>query len=143
MTNLPTSRRGFNRSCLFSLLAAAAAVSGGPPAVAQPAGTAKGATRRDVLWQRLPGEPERDLTVIEVTYSPGAGSPPHVHANGVAAFVISGAIASKVGNEPERTYHAGEAWYEPPGAVHRVSRNASSSEPATLLAIYIARRAPA
>ena len=54
------------------------------------------------------------------------------------AFVVSGSLASKVGDEPERTYRAGEAWWEPPGAVHRVSRNASSSEPATLLAIYIA-----
>jgi quercetin dioxygenase-like cupin family protein len=54
------------------------------------------------------------------------------------AFVVSGSVASKVGDEPERIFHAGEAWWEPPGAVHRVSRNASSSEPAELLAIYIA-----
>jgi quercetin dioxygenase-like cupin family protein len=54
------------------------------------------------------------------------------------AFVVSGSFASKVGEEPERTFNAGEAWWEPPGAVHRVSRNASSSGPAKLLAIYIA-----
>src|SRR5262249_2125331 len=30
------------------------------------------------------------------------------------------------------------AWWEPEGAIHRVSRNASSTESATLLAIYIA-----
>jgi hypothetical protein len=29
---------------------------------------------------------------------------------------------------------------EPPGAIHRVSRNASWTEPATLLAIYVAPR---
>jgi Cupin domain len=38
----------------------------------------------------------------------------------------------------EQTFHAGDAWWEPPGAIHRVSRNASSTEPATLLAIYVA-----
>jgi quercetin dioxygenase-like cupin family protein len=54
------------------------------------------------------------------------------------AFVVSGAIASKVGDGPERTFHAGDAWWEPPGAIHRVSRNASSTETATLLAIYVA-----
>jgi quercetin dioxygenase-like cupin family protein len=54
------------------------------------------------------------------------------------AFVVAGAIASKVGDGPERTFRAGEAWWEPPGAIHRVSRNASRTEPATLLAIYIA-----
>ena len=54
------------------------------------------------------------------------------------AFVVSGSIASKVGDGPEQTYRAGEAWWEPVGAIHRVSRNASTTEPATLLAIYIA-----
>ena len=67
-----------------------------------------------------------------------ATSPPHLHANGVMAFVVSGTIVSKVGNEAEQTFHAGDAWWEPPDAIHRVSRNASSTEPATLLAIYVA-----
>ena len=53
-------------------------------------------------------------------------------------FVVAGSIVSKVGDEPEHTFHAGQAWWEPPGAIHRVSRKASSSEPARLLAIYIA-----
>jgi quercetin dioxygenase-like cupin family protein len=66
------------------------------------------------------------------------GSPPHLHANGVMAFVVSGTIVSKVGEEAEQTFHAGDAWWEPPGAIHRISRNASSTEPATLLAIYVA-----
>jgi quercetin dioxygenase-like cupin family protein len=43
-----------------------------------------------------------------------------------------------VGDGPEQTYRAGDAWWEPVGAIHRVSRNASATEPATLLAIYIA-----
>jgi hypothetical protein len=36
-------------------------------------------------------------------------------------------------------FRAGEAWWEPAGTIHRVSRNASAAAPATLLAIYIAR----
>ena len=86
----------------------------------------------------LPGDPPREITLVEVTYPPGTGSPPHSHPNGVMAFVVAGAIASKVGDQPEQVFHEGEAWWEPLGAVHRVSRNASSVEPATLLAIYIA-----
>ena len=93
-----------------------------------------------MIKQELPGEPARDLVLVEVTYAPGAGSPPHLHANGVMAFVVSGTIASKVGDAPEQTFSAGSAWWEPPGAIHRVSRNASSTEPAKLLAIYIAPR---
>ena len=128
------SRRHFNRGSLISLLAAAAMPDGSVAAQQQ----ATAATRRDVIRQELPGEPLRDISLIEVTYPPATGSPPHLHANGVMAFVVSGTIVSKVGNEAEQTFHAGDAWWEPPDAVHRVSRNASSTEPATLLAIYIA-----
>ena len=95
-------------------------------------------TRRVVIRQDLPGEPQREILLIEVSYPVGTGSPTHSHANGVMAFVVSGTIVSKVNDEPEQTFHAGDAWWEPPGATHRVSRNGSPTEPAKLLAIYIA-----
>ena len=34
-------------------------------------------------------------------------------------------------------YRAGEAWFENPGAHHRVSANASKTKPARLLAVFI------
>jgi len=107
-------------------------------AAAQQQATSHAATRREVIRQELPGQPPRDISLIEVIYPPATGSSPHLHANGVMAFVVSGAIVSKVGDGAEQTFHAGDAWWEPPAAVHRVSRNASSTEPATLLAIYVA-----
>ena len=134
------SRRQFNRGFLIALLTTAAATSVGGLTSAQQPAASGASTRRDVIRQELPGEPLRVLSLVEVTYRPGAGSPPHLHANGVMAYVVSGAIASKVGDEPEQMFHAGDAWWEPPGAIHRVSRNASRTEPATLLAIYIAPR---
>ena len=142
MTNGCVNRRGFNRASLMSLLAAAAA-TGVDEAAAQPRAPAAGAGRREVIKQELPGEPPRELLLIEVSYAPGAGSPAHLHANGVMAFVVSGAIASKVNDGPEQVFRAGEAWWEPPGAVHRVSRNASATEPATLLAIFVAPKGAA
>jgi quercetin dioxygenase-like cupin family protein len=132
------TRRRFTRGCLLALVAGLGAPAARHGACGQPPPSASGATRRDVIKQRLPGEPPRDLLLIEVTYPPGTGSPVHLHANGVLAFVVSGAIVSQVDDGPEHTYHAGEAWWEPPGAVHRVSRNAHTAEAATLLAIYIA-----
>jgi len=137
MTEPILSRRHINHSALISLLAAAA-LDG--TAAAQQHATSHVATRRDVIRQELPGEPLRDISLIEVTYPPATGSPPHLHANGVIAFVVSGTIVSRVGDGAEQTFHAGDAWWEPPGAIHRVSRNASSTEPATLLAIYVAPR---
>jgi quercetin dioxygenase-like cupin family protein len=137
-TSSRISRRSFNHVSLASLFAAAAATSVGGTASAQHQAAPGSSARRDVIRQELPGEPARDIILVEVTYPPGTGSPAHLHANGVMAFVVSGAVASKVGEAPEQTFHAGDAWWEPPGAIHRVSRNASPTEPATLLAIYIA-----
>jgi quercetin dioxygenase-like cupin family protein len=135
--NSVKSRRRFNRDVLLSALAAFAA-SPGPAAFGQTPASGGASMRREIIKQSLPGEPDKELTLVEVTYPAGAGSPPHLHANGVMAFVVSGAIVSQVGDASEQTFHAGQAWWEPPGAIHRVSRNASATEPATLLAIYIA-----
>src|SRR5262249_6045823 len=77
------SRRHFNHSSLISLLAAAALPD--CTAAAQQQATSH-ATRRDVIRHELPGEPLRDISLIEVTYPPATGSPPHLHANGVMAF---------------------------------------------------------
>jgi quercetin dioxygenase-like cupin family protein len=140
MTKTSLARRDFNHASLAAVLTAVAAARGSD-AVAQsqePAKNAKQSSRREVIKQPLPGEPPRVITLVEVVYPPGTGSPAHLHANGVMAYVVSGSIASQVGDDPERTYRAGEAWWEPVGAIHRVSRNPSTTEPATLLAIYIA-----
>jgi quercetin dioxygenase-like cupin family protein len=130
ITEPTVTRRRFNCVSLLSLIMTIAATLPGA-AAAQPAPGASAPTRREVIKQRLPGEPERDITL-------GTGSPPHMHTNGVMAFVVSGTVVSKVGDGPEQTFHAGGAWWEPEGAIHRVSRNASFTEGATLLAIYIA-----
>ena len=140
MTTVATSRRDFNRDAMASALAAFAVSATGAQAVAQAPAAGGDASRRQVIRQLLPDAPERELILIEVKYPPGTTSPPHLHANGVMAFVVSGAIASRVDDGPEQTYRAGDAWWEPPGAVHRVSRNASVTEAATLLAIFVAPR---
>jgi quercetin dioxygenase-like cupin family protein len=133
-----TSRRDFTSDALTSALAAFAASAAGTSTFAQTPATGGSSSVRQVIRQALPGEPERELILTEVTYPPGAVSAPHMHANGVMAFVVSGAITSRVNDTPEQTFRAGEVWWEPPGAVHRVSRNASATEPAKLLAIFVA-----
>jgi quercetin dioxygenase-like cupin family protein len=132
------TRRDFSQGAFASALALALSAT---TASAESKIASGASTRREVIKQALPGKDDQALTLVEVTYGPGASSPPHLHANGVMAFVVSGKIASQVGEGPEKTFSAGDAWWEPPGAVHRVSRNASATEPATLLAIYIAPNA--
>lgn len=87
----------------------------------------------------LPNIPGKSLVVVEVSYPPGGASVPHRHAKSafIYAYVVSGRIVSQVAGQPERTYGAGESFYEIPGAHHLISRNASDSEPAKLLAVFV------
>ena len=87
----------------------------------------------------IPNIPGKSLIVVEVNYAPGAASPPHTHAKSsfIYAYVISGAIESKVNDGGTRIYRAGQSWSEPPGATHSISRNASRTEPAKLLAVFV------
>src|SRR5687768_5756659 len=89
--------------------------------------------------QALPNVPGKSMRAVLVEYEPGAGSPSHRHPQSafIYARVLEGAIRSKVNDEPEKTYKAGESWTEKPGDHHQVSHNASNKEPAKLLAIFV------
>lgn len=100
---------------------------------------APGANVSVVFDQALPNVPGKSMRAVLVEYEPGAGSPSHRHPTSafIYARVLEGAIRSKVNDEPERTYQAGESWTEKPGDHHQVSHNASNTEPAKLLAIFV------
>jgi quercetin dioxygenase-like cupin family protein len=87
----------------------------------------------------IPNIPGKSLIAVEVDYAPGASSPPHTHAKSafIYAYVISGAIESKVNDGETRIYRTGESWSEQPGAIHSISRNASKMQPAKLLAVFV------
>ena len=74
-----------------------------------------------------------------VDYPPGGQSIPHRHAGSafIYAYVLEGEIRSQVDDEPARVYRPGESWFEKPGAHHRVSENASNTQRARLLAVFI------
>ena len=98
-----------------------------------------GAQVQVVNMAPLPNVPGKSITGVLVTYAPGGRSPAHHHAGSVMAFVLTGAIRSEnSATGPARVYHAGESFFEPPGSAHLISENASSSEPASLLAIFVA-----
>ena len=63
----------------------------------------------------------------------------HRHARSafIYAHVLAGRIRSQLDDEPARVYRAGETWFESPGSHHRVSENASDTEPARLLAVVV------
>jgi quercetin dioxygenase-like cupin family protein len=83
------------------------------------------------------------VTAVQVDYEPGGKSNAHRHPGITVAYVLEGEIASKVGDDPEKTYAKGEMFIEYPNQVHAVSRNASDSKPAKLLAILLAEKGKA
>jgi quercetin dioxygenase-like cupin family protein len=87
----------------------------------------------------IPNVPGKRLVSRVIDYPPGSGSASHRHARSafIYAYVLSGRIRSQVDEQPARVYEAGETWFESPGAHHRVSENASMTEPARLLAVLI------
>ena len=89
--------------------------------------------------QAIPNIPGKSLIAVVVDYPPGGASVPHTHAKSsfIYAYVISGSIESKVNDGPTRVYKAGESWSEPPGSSHPISRNASKTQPAKLLAVAV------
>ena len=118
------------RRTVFSLLIALMAA---PAAQAETVGP--------ILDQSLPNAPGKRMTVITVGYAPGEASGPHRHAASgfLYARVLSGHIRSQVeGAGAARVYGPGEGWTEGPGAHHVLSENASASEPASLLVVFVA-----
>ncbi len=94
---------------------------------------------KPVAMEKLPNVPGKSLTAVVVTYAPGGRSGKHHHAGSVFAYVLSGAVRSEnSATGPGQVYKAGESFFEPPGSEHLVSENASTTEPASLLAVFVA-----
>jgi quercetin dioxygenase-like cupin family protein len=82
-----------------------------------------------------------EVTVSHVDYPPGRVGAAHHHAGFVLAYVLEGAVIAKIsGQGEERTYTTGQMFYEQPGATHEVSKNASQTQPAKLLAMIFAKK---
>jgi quercetin dioxygenase-like cupin family protein len=125
----------FDRRARGGLVAAALALAAG---FAWGQAAAPGASARPIFSEKLGNAPGKTLSAVVVDYAPGGTSPEHRHAGAVFAYVLQGAVRSKVSEGPEKIYTAGESFFEPPGSVHAVSANASASESARLLAVFVA-----
>lgn len=100
----------------------------------------EGEARVSIVFDHvLPNVPGKSMKGILVEYGPGGSTPAHTHAKSafIYATVLQGAIRSKVNDGPEQTYKAGENFAEMPGDRHAVSANASATEPARLLAVFV------
>jgi quercetin dioxygenase-like cupin family protein len=92
-----------------------------------------------VYEHALPNVPGKSIKGVLVEYGPGGSSPAHTHPKSafIYATVLEGAIRSSVNDGPVVTYRTGQSFSEMPGDRHSVSENASKTEPAKLLAVFV------
>lgn len=104
-----------------------------PPAEAQ------GVKITLVYQHELPNVPGKSVKGVLVEYAPGGANPSHTHARSalIYATVLEGAVLNQLNGGPVRTFKAGENFTELPGDFHNISANASQTEPAKLLAVFV------
>jgi quercetin dioxygenase-like cupin family protein len=86
----------------------------------------------------LPNVAGKRVTIVRVFYGPGGFTRAHRHAGSVTAYITKGDIRSQLGGGPVETFAVGQSFFEPPGSTHLVSANASTTEPAELIAVFVA-----
>jgi quercetin dioxygenase-like cupin family protein len=85
----------------------------------------------------LPESPGKEVLMITVDYPPGSVDPIHRHNAHAFIYVLEGSIVMQVKGGKEVTLTPGQTFYEGPGDVHVVGRNASSTKPAKFVVFFI------
>jgi quercetin dioxygenase-like cupin family protein len=87
----------------------------------------------------LPNVPGKSIKGVLVEYGPSVASSAHTHPKSafIYATVLEGAIRTSVNDGPVVTYRAGQNFSEMPGDRHTLDENASKTEPAKLLAVFV------
>ena len=91
----------------------------------------------DLLRRVLANDPEREALMLTVEYQPRGSSLPHRHDAQVFVYVLEGAMTMQLDGKPPVTLRRGQTFYEGPNDIHRVSANASKTEPAKILVFMI------
>ena len=85
----------------------------------------------------LPEFPGKEVLMFTVEYPPGSVDPIHRHNAHAFVYVLEGSIIMQVKGGTEVTLTPGQTFYEGPGDVHVVGRNASSTKPAKFVVFLI------
>ena len=122
-------------TAIVSSAATLAAMNFVLPSAAQPApaGTVS------LLTQPLSDLPGREVRITLLDRGPGNASPPHRHpGHHTFGYVVEGTYELGIDGGPTRTLKAGDTFYEPPGALHSVSKNASADKPLKIVVFMVA-----
>jgi quercetin dioxygenase-like cupin family protein len=87
----------------------------------------------------LAADPHKRVTSVVVDFPPNAFSPEHHHEADLYVYVLEGTIRSQLGGQGVETYVKGQSFFEPDGSTHVFAENASTTEPARILAVFVHR----
>ena len=91
----------------------------------------------DLMTKALANVPGKEVTMLTVSYAPGAADPVHRHNASAFVYVLEGAVVMQMKGGKEVTLHPGETFYESPDGIHQVGRNASKTAPAKFLVFLV------
>lgn len=75
--------------------------------------------------------------MLTVDYAPGEASTKHRHNAHVFVYVLEGSVVMQVEGSKPVTLTKGQTFYENPGDIHSVSKNASKTKPAKFLVFVL------
>ena len=110
------------------------------PLLASSSADVQVAKETPLMTKNLPDVPGKEGLIETVVLSPGEVVPAHRHNADVFAYVLQGSIITQMKGGRPQTVRAGEVFYESPTEVHVASRNASTTQPATLLVFFVKKR---
>jgi quercetin dioxygenase-like cupin family protein len=111
---------------------------GTPATYAQAQGSPSGQRTTELFNQIMDDVLGRRLTVRLTEREPGNGSQAHRHPGShTVGYILEGSYEVKIDEGPLKTLRAGDVFYEPPNALHAVSRNASTTQPLKYLVIQV------
>jgi quercetin dioxygenase-like cupin family protein len=90
-----------------------------------------------LMSKDLPDIPGKEALMITVEHAPGESSAIHRHNAHAFVYVLEGSVVMQVKGGQEVTLTPGQTFYEGPGDVHVVDRNASNTQPAKFLVLLI------
>jgi quercetin dioxygenase-like cupin family protein len=101
------------------------------------AGAAEEPVVTSLMLKELADISGKEVLMITVDYPPGGADPVHRHDAHGFIYVLEGSIVMQVRGGKEVTLTSGQTFYEGPGDVHTVGRNASTTRPAKFLVLLL------
>jgi quercetin dioxygenase-like cupin family protein len=90
-----------------------------------------------LMSKDLPEYPGKEALMITVEHAPGASNAIHRHNAHAFVYVLEGSVVMQMKGGQPVTLTTGQTFYEGPGDVHVVDRNASTTQPAKFLVLLI------